>query len=271
MGSESDAVEGPDIPSRTQEVEEQQEIPELDAYATSPQLDEQDELTRQVYELLLVETPMCTDEDHAHAQMMHDVLAGVNHHGLAATYTEVDPHARTMQDVGLATDKFPGNCGLPRQMYPSADELADVFQGTTSNMVDESVKNVCLHVDHTPTQATDICYDFDSLLAFPDSLEALKTTIWYSPVQNIESNVKTDVHVRRKCTYTTADGKTHSVLHRLCDIPHVGLGRAEGFQNLQVTLFFPRLLDPTRPFTAITGEQMRRFTNDAMLLTVKWT
>jgi hypothetical protein len=221
-----------------------------------------DDVASELFHLLSSRFDSCTEEEHSQALLFHQTKEGSNHHDLSVTYNCLPLAGQRHAEIGLASRHFPGSQGMPRRLYSTREDLGEIFHGIASP--EEPRRNVCLHEEVSAPSQPLVSFDIDSLLGFPRSLAAFRQGFRYTPVKQLAFNIKADLHVQRTISYITADGRPHRVSHNLRDIPHLYFGLVEGLYHCPVYIFFPSLMDPSRPFTYITDQQMTRFIDNAM-------
>ncbi|KIM92552.1 hypothetical protein OIDMADRAFT_63700, partial [Oidiodendron maius Zn] len=109
-----------------------------------------------------------------------------------------------------------------------------------------------------------ISRDVDSMLAFPTSLRALRTALYYCPTLEHRRHIQTNLHLERRIQYLGPDYQIRQRTLMLRDIPHLYLGSIPGIHDCSLYIFFPRLWQEDFKFTSLTQEQMLRFTDHAM-------
>ena len=207
----------------------------------------------------------CPDDEHSLHLHQHLAQEGTNHHALSATYG--DFHDLSSVRVGLGSKHWPKYTGMPRQMYPPAEELARVFDGVDPET--QQRMNICLHTEETKPQGCIQAFDVDSFLGFPQSLAVCRRGLEYCATKSTTNLIQTDLHVTQSISWLDASGRSHTTSEKLHRIPHCYLGQVTAFPACAVYIFFPSLFDKADSFACLTDADFDRFTDRILLPSIR--
>ena len=108
-------------------------------------------------------------------------------------------------------------------------------------------------------------WDLDSILAFPRSLAFARRGIVYSPNPLITANISTDIHLTMSVPDLSDPEHPKNIRQPLKKVPHYCFGKVNGFPELSIFLFFPRLYDADYDFIRLSNEVLQRWTDNILL------
>ncbi|PVH90217.1 hypothetical protein DM02DRAFT_665366 [Periconia macrospinosa] len=131
---------------------------------------------------------------------------------------------------------------------------------------DSSPVHICLKADDRVTTATEVTFDIDSILGFPNSLAVAKQGIRWNPTQMAVSDLQSDLHLdSRLAHYVDRHGHGHSVRRPLHQLPHYSFGRLVGFEDISLYLFFPCLVREEQKVSRLLDHDFRTWTDQILL------
>lgn len=108
-------------------------------------------------------------------------------------------------------------------------------------------------------------YDIDSVVCVSSSLSVAKRGLRFISYPIQPNNIKSDLHI--KLDVTVSEGVTQSL--KIHKIPHFQLGFTEGFFNLSLLVFFPRLYRKNQQSTFPREDIIREFMDIILLPSIR--
>jgi hypothetical protein len=163
------------------------------------------------------------------------------HYGLQTFLTESGDEALSGCPEILGSNQIaPYDNDLAGSM--SAAQKRWVFSGIHPDDPDQAPMYICLQEGETPCQTAEVTFDVDSITGFCPSLGIAKGGIRWNVMQMPVSDLQSGLHLtRRRVQFFDSHGHFHSVRKPVHEIPHYTLGRLIGFENVSLSLLFPRL------------------------------
>lgn len=248
--------------------EDENEVEEINGPASEPSIEGDDgdntvettaleHSTQKLYDQLQNGFHGCSEEQHRDKLRQHMDEPGNNHFGLGEVFN--DPIFPSV--LGLKDKITPER--LARQQSPTAAQWEGMFCGLASEARLQRPKRICLHQEETQAIEPDVAFDIDSFLGFANSLAVARKGLWVQPAPQKRQNMNTDVHLETT-VYPTGNNPEHPVqssLAMLRDVPQFLFGRVEGAHDITVHILFPHIPVVGDKFSALTHEQLSRWTD----------
>lgn len=195
-------------------------------------------------------------------EVEHQVVAPEGSLGLEAV---IEPVASETVPYVLGSNKLVE----PGSHATTAESWQKLYTGYTSNDGASRPPVVSLlqakHTYNILQRSPKVQWDVDSILAFPTSLAFAKRGLVYLPNPQITANLNTDIHLTMSVPDLSDPDHPKNIQQPLHKVPHYCLGRVNGFPELAIFLFFPRLYNPERDFTRLSDEDLQRWTDRILL------
>ena len=187
-----------------------------------------------------------------------------NHNRLSATYKSFDKTGKRPQNAGLGLSSlgFPAASGMPRKVYADSRMLLESFH----RMVEDGGKlNICLHEEQVAETQSFKVFDLNSLIIVLQTLVAIMTTLRWTPTRHVAPNIQSDLHMEIEVNIIGADGKLKRRKLQPRAIPYLFLGTIDSLAFSNLYIFCLRLYKEGRPTNFLTADQVKRFTDFAMI------
>ena len=131
--------------------------------------------------------------------------------------------------------------------------MKQLYEGCS--LLNNTIRTFCLSADEVPSNM-DLrqTFDIDSITGFPASLEFFKRGFHFNSYTNSVKNLSANIHL----THQIRVERRHRTVE-LHKIPHFHLGRASGFEALDIFLFFPQLYYDKRPTNILRESDLELF------------
>ena len=191
----------------------------------------------------------CSPAKHLADMAKHKARGLINHNDLAAAVRGDIPNVLNYEKTLLEQKTT---------RMPSPGELREAFEGGHSQRW--GPRHICLHAEKTSVRPPQLAYDVDSFMGFASSLGVAKQGITLLPAPQKIQNIHSHLHIGLNVEYMDETGKVHVQTNKpLRDIPHFQFARINGEVPVDLYVLFPRLINGSKVFTALSNEQLERW------------
>ncbi|OAF57808.1 hypothetical protein VC83_05682 [Pseudogymnoascus destructans] len=208
----SDGSDVADNPNYEQDLDEAIELP-LKQDLPLPDMSNLERVTEFLCEQFTGDFGGCSED----AAARHATSVDGYHHPLLATLMDVAP-LRPNRTCGISGKSFPAPNNMPVSEPKASNTLRNSFEGLDGST--SQPKNICIHLDDVPTSQSVQGFDLGSYIVFLSSFAVFCNGFHYNPCRAIQNLVKSDLHIKRRCTFHDSNGRQRQQLHMLKDTPH---------------------------------------------------
>ena len=199
----------------------------------------------------IVDFPGCTARQHLDISTAHNTNHNGKHYGLNVIGSMSIPSA-------LANERFLKN-QRPAQNVIDGACFNKRYCGYGPR--ETTPRSLCLHAEKSLPQTPSTTFDVDSFIGFASSLAFALKGLHYSPTPRFDQNIKTDLHLTTRATFTLEDGTVVQQDQQIKDTPHIYFGQVAGARHINIYILFPKLSTKSSHFQALTAKQLERWSD----------